>query len=288
MKFFNILFNNFTKSLNNSVVFTINNTVVDLPNSDYIGNSNKLSYLIFWITLSSIWIYIYKSGYLAMLIGFIIGYLLLSFKNILMNSQLSQIGPIRLPELVLSFLYSPQINKNKEIDNVNFQLINEWKILINSNQNLSDKYTYIWPAKNYLNYIENNNVEAINYKDWLKHDANKLFTNTTTNFNPDVQNIHLGKFYDYNNIITTIYYVMLTVITYGIYVSDAKLMSTNIKNKKLLPWILLVMILSLTTWVIGIFIPGLATINETQKTTNLKENISCLVISIAITTVLIV
>ena len=141
MKFFNILFNNFTKSLNNSVVFTINNTVVDLPNSDYIGNSNKLSYLIFWITLSSIWIYIYKSGYLAMLIGFIIGYLLLSFKNILMNSQLSQIGPIRLPELVLSFLYSPQINKNKEIDNVNFQLINEWKILINSNQNLSDKYS---------------------------------------------------------------------------------------------------------------------------------------------------
>ena len=280
-----IINNTFPKSLNNSLVFTITDDAPDLP-LDIFGSSNIYTYIATWVVVGCSWIYIYKDDYLALFIGFIIGLLLLQFKKVLYNSQLVGIMPWRTPDPKLKFTYVPEIGNS--IKDVNLKKLGNWQILLKNDFNLSSENSYIWPAKTYLEHIKNNKIKATDYPSWLNQDANKLHNNIKTDYNPDTQMIHLGRFFDYDNIVTTIYYVMLTVITYGIYISDAKLTFTNVKNKKLLPWILLVMLSSLSTWIVGFYIPGIITIDSIQKSINLKENLTILVISFAITAVLIV
>jgi hypothetical protein len=291
MNILDILGNNYSKSLDNANVYSISDTAADLP-LNLMGSSNKDIYLISWIIIGSIWIYIYRTDYLALLSGFIIGLLLLQLKHLLYTSQMVNIFPTRTPDPKLIFTYIPNLgNDIKNIKNENDISLNKlggWQVVLKDKFKMSNVYSYMWSAEKYIENIKNDKIKTIDYSDWLNKDANKVPTNVKTEFNPDFQNIHLGRFYDYRNIIRTIYYVMLTVITYGIYISDAKLTFTNMKNKKLLPWILLVMLVSLITWIVGFYIPGMITIDAIQKSMNFKENLTILVISFAITTVLIV
>lgn len=291
MNILDIISNNYSKSLENANVYSISDTASDLP-LNLMGSSNKDIYLISWIIIGSIWIYIYRTDYLALLSGFIIGLLLLQLKHLLYTSQMVNIFPTRTPDPKLIFTYTPNLgNDIKNIKNendINLNKLGGWQVILKDKFKMSNDYSYMWSAEKYIENIKNDKIKTIDYSDWLNKDANKVPSNVKTEFNPDFQNIHLGRFYDYRNVIRTIYYVMLTVITYGIYISDAKLTFTNMKNKKLLPWILLVMLVSLITWIVGFYIPGMITIDAIQKSMNFKENLTILIISFAITTVLIV
>ena len=287
----------------NSSVWLLDKDIKYLPiiSQVFHGNSDifhtSLKYTTIWLSFILIIFLvpflknkknILKEKWYAFLFGYVIGIIIIVIQTILprMNNYLAI---IKDPQAELKLMNIPIVDEYKSSNSnlkeyIKTTNMGDYKILLENNiLPKSDKYGYLITAKTYLEYEKENKLKGINLDKYLNDSCADC-----KGYNPDTHE-QAVTFNDRLEIINSLsFYLGTLILTFGLYISDIH--RTNlIKNGKILfILICLVILITLTTNILGYSVPGNQNITNYGLLIGYKHELLILAISFALTAILIV